>query len=257
MERDATKPPERWDFCFCRVDDAPASIFLNLGLRPVVPIAGSDTVYWVDIAMLAPGDHGIGTRSEAEQAQPIEDRLVEELALIGLQAVGRVRNFGTWRPVFYGPSGREVRLHAIASATLDGAGRNWSVGSQEDTEWSYYREFLYPDSERLQWISNRRLVDQLRKHGDVHSTPREVDHWMYFASESARDACRQQAELDGFRERGPTEPGPGAPLPFGLHLLRDDPVDLDHIHAVVMTLVELARAHGDDYDGWETSVERA
>ena len=45
-------------------------------------------------------------------------------------------------------------------------------------------------------------------------------------------------------------------LPFGAQVYRTDAVELDHIHEVVMELVELAQAQGGDYDGWECGVVR-
>ena len=42
---------------------------------------------------------------------------------------------------------------------------------------------------------------------------------------------------------------------YFLSVVRTDPVELDHINAVVAQLRELARMHDGDYDGWGCEVE--
>ena len=44
--------PDEWDFYPCRVDDAPASIFLNLWFEKKAPVTSADTLYWLRIQML-------------------------------------------------------------------------------------------------------------------------------------------------------------------------------------------------------------
>lgn len=127
------------------------------------------------------------------------------------------------------------------------------MGSASDAEWSYYDEFLLPDPERRQWIHNRRLVETLEEHGDDLTSVRRVDHWAYFPTSSLRDTFVADARDQGFGlERAPDDLD--GQSPFGANVARHDSVDLDDIHEVVMTLVELAERHGGEYDGWETAV---
>lgn len=121
-----------------------------------------------------------------------------------------------------------------------------------DPDWGYYREFLLPDEERRRWMEDRRIVDVLREHGDALMTPRPVEHWIFFKTPGAREAFIASARSLGFAVESTSE-GEGE-TPFGLQVTREDAVELGHIHDVVMQLVELAVAHGGDYDGWETPV---
>jgi hypothetical protein len=122
-----------------------------------------------------------------------------------------------------------------------------------DAAWSSYDEFLLPDRERRQWMQDRRIVETLESHGD-ELAPRRVDHWAYFPAAPARDAFVADARRDGFAlERASDDAG--EELGFGAQVFRDDSVELDDVHEVVMTLFELAERHGGDYDGWETAVQ--
>jgi regulator of RNase E activity RraB len=248
-----TDDADEWDFYPCRVDDRPASIFLNLRYeheeRPTAA-----TLYWLRIRMLDAAEHGMGTGAEAEALYPVEDALVDATMTFGLTYVGRLRTDGAWQIVFYGASGNEDALGAVARGVELG-GRQIELGSKPDSMWSYYREFLLPDDERRQWMSDRRIVELLEEHGDLLSTPRRVDHWAYFPSADSRDAFVKHVTRDGFEIEGVSDDADGDQS-FGAQVVRTDTVELEAIHEVVMTLVRLAEQHGGTYDGWECPVER-
>jgi len=241
---------DEWDFYSCRVDDAAASIFLNLWFAKVAPVPTAETLHWVRVLMRDAGEHGMGTSAEADAMQPLEDSLEEHARRAELLYVGRMRNNGAWQWAFYGPADRGDAL-AKHFTGLDG--REIELGSKSDPGWDYYNEFLFPDPERFQWIQDRRVVDVLEEKGDALATPRRVDHWAYFHGADDRDAFVGAASREGFAAE-PTHDEQGQ---FGAQVHRVDPVELDHIHGVVMQLVALAEVHGGDYDGWETSLERA
>jgi hypothetical protein len=237
---------DEWEFYACIVDEQPASIFLNFRYEHERPAA--DTLYWVRIAMLDPADHGMGNASEAEALRAPEAALLAAAALEGFVYVGRLRTAGTWELAFYNAPDRADAIDALARRAELGD-RTVEVGSKPDLDWSYYRDFLLPDAERRRWIQNRRLVFTLRQHGDVVSTPRRVDHWVYFETASSRqafvdDVAREEFTLDHAIDGDN----------FGAKIYRTDSVELDHIHDVEMMLVELAETHGGDYDGWETPI---
>jgi hypothetical protein len=242
---------DEWDFYPCRVDDRPASIFLNLRYERDEKARQKSTLAWVTIEMLDPDEHGMGSAAEANALYPVEDAIVEAASARGLVHVGRLRNADAWQLTFYGPSGG---LDALAELVeqADLGGRSVEVAGQDDPEWRYYDEFLLPDAERRQWIHDRRLVETLEEHGDDLS-PRPVNHWAYFPTADSRDAFVADARGLGFALENASGDG-DPPLPFGANIVRKDSVEVEDVHEVVMTLFELASRHSGDYDGWETPV---
>jgi hypothetical protein len=154
--------------------------------------------------------------------------------------------------VLYGPAGHVEALHAIVRDRV--GDRRIEVRSAADPTWIYYSELL-PDAERRQWMDDRRLVQILHEQGDVLVTPRRVDHWAYFATAADRDAFVAEVSSHGFALEEATHEDDYAERPFSAWVHRTDPIELDHIHDVVMILVDAARAHAGVYDGWETSIE--
>jgi hypothetical protein len=241
---------DEFDFYPCLVDDAPASIYVNLRYANAMPPASAATRYSVTIDMRDAGPHGVGTAEEAQHLNTAEESLIARFG--DLIYVGRIRNRGTWEITFYGDGHHINSLRDAATSLVDD--RHVETISQPDSTWSYYRELLLPDDERRRWMDDRRLVQILKEHGDVLVAKRRVDHWAYFKTEPERDAFVEAVKREGFA-LDETSHMPAEDMPFGAQVFRDDPIELDHIHDVVMIVHDAAIEHGGTYDGWETSIE--
>lgn len=232
------------DFYPCLVDGAPASIYVNLRFEDTEAPASDDTRYTIAIRMRERGEHGIGTEAEGAALNIVEEAIIASATELAITYVGRVRTAGIWEVVLYGPAGHLDALRALASERA--GDRRIDARTERDAQWRYYRELLLPDAERKQWMDDRRMVQILREQGDRLVTPRRVDHRLSFPSSAARDAFV-------------------ASLPGGFAIeLRDDdsvrvhrvdPIELDHIHDVVMMLVDAATSHGGRYERWEAGIE--
>jgi hypothetical protein len=231
-----------FDFYPCLVDDAPASIYVNMRYEGAPP-ATHDTRYTVAILMRAPGDHGIGTADEAADLNLVEEALMARAFVLGLTYVGRLRSKGVWEVTFYGPRGHLAPLRSLA---IERAGdRRVAAIMNPEPEWTYYRELLLPDAERRQWMDDRRMVQILGEQGDHPSTPRRVDHRIVFTDTASRDAFVPVATAAGFTVDTDE-------LVVRAH--RTDPLELDHIHEVVMILVDAATPLGGRYERWEAGI---
>jgi hypothetical protein len=236
---------DAFDFYPCMVDQAPASIYVNLRFEHDPTPAGADTRCTLAIALRAPGELGIGTAEETEAIDAFEERVLAAAAERGLVFAGRLRHRGVWELTFYGPAGARTALDRFH----DVDGRRVTTTSEPDPTWSYYRELLLPDAERQQWMDDRRLVQILREQGDSLVAPRRIDHRVRFTTEAARDAFVADVARQGFQHEPDAEPGVA-------RVWRVDPIELDHVHEVVMLLVDAAQAGGGVYAGWTASIER-
>ena len=80
--------------------------------------------------------------------------------------------------------------------------------------------------------------------------PAARHHWASFENEHARDAFVAAVEVHGFIADHADVDGR-----FEASVHRIDPIQLDHIHDVVMLVLDAAEAQGGTYDGWETGIE--
>ena len=235
---------DAFDFYPCLVDGAPASIYVNLKFETAMP-STHDTRYTVAILMREAGEHGIGTADEAAELDRVEEALMVRAFTLGLAYVGRLRRRGVWEVTFYGPRGHLSPLRTLA--TERAGDRRVAAMMAPEPAWTYYRELLLPDGERRQWMDDRRMVQILGELGDRLSTPRRVDHRLSFASAAARDAFVAAVAPAGFV-------ADAADHDLDVHVHRVDPVELDHIHEVVMLLVDAATPLGGRYERWVGAI---
>ncbi len=234
-----------WDFYPCTIDDRPASIFVDLYFSRIGPPVGADTHFVARIAMLDLGTHGMGTPSEAEVLYAYETELEEKLSAHEIVYVGRIRTRGVWQMSFYGPASSKPYFQ------VSPPDRASTIEVHYDPAWSFYEQTLSPSIERRNWMRDRAVVEELEARRDPLVIPRKVEHWAYFKTADARDAYVERATQDGFTDEKIDSDEPSS---FVARMSREDPVDLESIHAAVMILVRHVVAHGGRYDGWECPV---
>lgn len=224
------------DFYPCLVDGAAASIYVNMKFEHATPET-HDCRYTVAIMMRDAGEHGIGTADEAAALNLVEEALMARAFALGVTYVGRLRTRGVWETTFYGPRGHLTPLRA--HATEHAGDRRVAAIMNPETDWAYYRELLLPDAERRQWMNDRRMVQIMREQGDHVAVPRRVDHFVELP-DGAREAFTAAATAAGFT------------VDDRVH--RADAIDLEHIHEVVMLLVDIVTPLGGRYDRWESGI---
>lgn len=246
------EPSGEWEFY--PVDDAekPASVLLDLALIDEAPLAGKPHLLTIVVDFHTPGPKGTGTADEADQLRELEAALTGALAATGAIFVGHIRAAGQWQMFFYGNSAAAMRHAAAQVLSADPAWR-WEIDDRDDPAWEAYHEDLYPDPERLQWIHNRKVIEALVEVGDPLVLPRRVDHYVYFSDPQSRQRFVDRALARGFAVEG-VGFDEEQESPFSAQVYRNDPVDLDAVHALVMDLVGEAENAGGSYDGWETVV---
>lgn len=231
-----------WEFYPCEVEDAPASILINLRFVFEDPRDENDHVYHALVRMRDPGPSGVGTPSEMERLSPIEDAIFDRAEQAGAEPVGRVRSRGVWRLSAYGPQG--LPWSAWVSEL---AGPDSEIQIDHDPEFGYVNDFLLPDQERHQWILDRRVCEQLAAQGDEPSIVRPVNHFIDY-EEQAPAGLIEAVRALGFEVND---------LGTCLECTKLHDLQLDTVHELVMRLVALADEHDAAYDGWGAPAMKA
>lgn len=257
MNREETKEVhlEDWEFYFSNVDDKLSSTAVDLGLANIAPIRTQPNVMWVSIKMKNPRPDGLSSSDEFDTLSEIEESMTELLASrYKATHVGRLTSNG-YRDLYYYLGDTALYEQALSEIMLQFPSYEYDYGTKSDEEWSGYFDFLYPSPRQFQSIQNRRVIGNLEEHGDTLEKERAVDHWVYFQSESDREAFLFEIKDENFRTVSKDYDKELGKLPFRLHISRIDKVDLDSVDEYTLHLWELAQNHNGDYDGWETSIE--
>jgi hypothetical protein len=249
---------DEWDFYFGRVNGAVSSIFVDLGIRLDVPMEKRPWLLWVFVPLQSPTPEGLSSNSEGAQLHEIGETLDAHIsAACGAQLVGRITGAGRREFYFYGEEPGPLD-EAVTHAMKTFGEYQSECGSSLEPEWDQYVNLLYPSDTNLQRMFNRRVLETLAERGDVHETPRQVDHWLEFPDDAARAACRDTLVAIEFKVEGefPSEEDDDE-LPCTLVVSRVDSVDSHTINGITLELARLAQEHGGRYDGWESPVVAA
>jgi uncharacterized protein (TIGR01619 family) len=241
-----------WASYFCRVNDKPASVFLNLGLVDEALISSKPRLLWVWVYFQSPRPDGLSESDEAPTLFLIEDALNLQIGRACKSILsGRITTQGRREFYYYAETNLGFSL-AVESALAGFHGYRFDFGDKEDPSWKQYFEVLYPVRDDLERIKNRQLLDVLQKQGDKLSAVREVQHWLYFPSERSRASFREEVLSAGFRIG--YESKVDGENPFGITVVRGQPVEQELIDGTVIELLRLAEQFHGEYDGWETQV---
>ena len=244
---------DNWDFYALRVDDQPASIFVDLGIQQQAPLRSHPHMAYVRLRMNQPRPDGLSSQEEFDTLIDIEEALEanlcnDEVGYVGRNTSGDCRDF-----YFYAvtPTDWQSRVDETLAPFKD---YEYETGTREDPEWSAYFNFLLPSARSRQMIENRRVCEALERYGDKLTVEREIDHWCYFQSAEAVEAYIAEVSPLGFqvRNRSVTDSEPSR---FGVQIWRLDTPSYAHIDDVTLPLFEAALHLGGDYDGWECPVE--
>jgi len=248
--------PEEWEFYFSNVNDRLGSLFVDLGLRKVAPMTDKPNVVWVSIKMNNPREDGLSSQEESELLGDIEDALVDKvISKHNSIYVGRLTSAGD-RDLYFYFGDTTLYDKTISEVMVAYPKYQFDFGTKEDKEWGGYFDFLYPTPQQYQSIQNRRVIEQLEKNGDKLTKAREVDHWIYFKTETERETFLELISNDGFSIVDKDYDKELDETPYRLQIKRVDKVDQNSVDEYVIYLLKLANETNGDYDGWETSIEK-
>ncbi|MEZ4827797.1 MAG: DUF695 domain-containing protein [Bacteroidia bacterium] len=243
-----------WDFYFCTVEDKPASIMLDLALIHAAPVSENTEFLQIIITLNSPNEHGLTSPAEAEILYIMEDRLAEQISL-NLGGIYAGRNTTDGQRIFYFYCQSSYDYERIVDEAMEGfSNHQYHVRAQKDPDWDFYCQFLYPSQLEYQSILNRRVIDNLKKHGDDLSVPRDIEHYLYFPTQALREAFEEKAIAENFRVISRNFDAGEGENPYGLVIAREDAIDTQVMDEIVMFLVLKAAEEKGEYDGWGTGL---
>ncbi|WP_186417100.1 DUF695 domain-containing protein [Bosea sp. CS1GBMeth4] len=239
---------DNWDFYPLLVDSRPASIYVDLGLAGTAPVRTQPHMGYVRVSMRQPREDGLSSSEEFEALIKLEDALIDRVAATGVTTYcGRNTSSG-YRDFYFYTSDPTAFSASAEEAMADQPEYEFRTGARLDPDWDAYFKFLYPTTDDMQRIMNRRVTDKLAKHGDVLSKPRPIDHLAHLPNASAAASLLGLLGEQGFTVHEP-EAGDGSVM------LRFERADRpDALDEVVIPIARRIKELGGTYDGWGCEV---
>jgi regulator of RNase E activity RraB len=250
------------DFYLAQIGDAPVSFVLDMAAARHAPVSSHPLRAEIRIKMLRARPDGLRDASELDALGEVEDQIAERLdQRAGALYVGRFVAKGYTTLVAYAPRAAEGLLANLGQivGSLGAYAPEWRV--EEDPEWKFYFEFLYPDTYSKHFMQNRRLVEVIAGHGDKLEEPRKIDHLALFSSRQQAEQAAVQLRQSGFDVDAPElslddDGGAREPETWSLSFCRVDSVLQRRIDEICAEILDVVGPLDGIYDGWGAPLVR-
>ncbi len=246
---------EEWASYFSLVNNEYASIFVDLGIKPIAPIKKQKKILWVWVYFKNPREDGLSSDQESSFLFKIEDEISEKLkSKYNTTYAGRITTQGRREFYFYSSTSKNYE-NEISKIMSKFSGYKFDFGIENDPNWNQYSNVLYPTPEQHQIIQDYNVLATLEKHGDNLTKSRIINHWAYFKNERTKNQFISEADKLGFKvTEGSLTFEKKNEFSYGVTIEREDLVDYKSIVDVTVPLFRLAQKYGGEYDGWESPV---
>lgn len=248
---------EYWDnYLATYEDEKPGSITLRMDLIEEAPISNLSFVLVTGITYNSVRDDGF----PESEIFPILHKIADELiALISEETeyllVGSFTYNKERLEYFYVNNVDNLKEKIEKYYSENYPEYKYYLNIKEDKEWEYYKSFLYPNEETLNYMMDQSVIRNLQEAGDDLSKKRRVNHWLYFSNENDMNNCLKELKIQNFSIESANRNAETA-LAYQLQVYRMDHVDINSIYPVTSSLRKIALKYDGRYDGWETSVEK-
>ncbi len=247
---------EYWELYMKNLEGKPASILFNAGIS--MDIKAIRYIYpniaFVKVKLKEPNDRGLVSLNEEPEIAFLEDKLEASLIKFRIgKYVGRVFSDGFVTFLYYLQF--TYNWQDFLNFALDEhSSYEIITGFEQDEEWNYYYNLLYPNSKEWQIIQNHKACDALRVKEDNLQIPRAIEHKIFFLEENQKDKLTKKLQSDGFKIQSEIENSDGVK---GISFYRIDKPFYHDIDELSLNLIDTAMLYGASYDGWETSVVKS
>ena len=241
---------ESWEFYQCMMGEARASVFLDIGIRPEIPISDKVNLTRVVVDLKNPRVDGLSSELDFNELKAFEDEISVKLNEVNAIYVGRITVENKRYYYFYSSN---FNLDEIINNYCQLHGFKFETQHRLDKKWDGYIEELYPSDDDWQWIKDLRVTDQLKKHGDDLKIERDIDHLIYFKSNDDGDLFLNAVSGIGLtvKERSHSED-----QGYSIHLIQRGVPSFPEITFTTIKLNKIARKFNGEYDGWGCNVEK-
>lgn len=247
---------ESWEMYITNIEtpggDVPCAVFVDMGRAEDDGQSRFPLLARVGIAVHETSDNGLPTMDELNALQDLEELVTERLEGIKAIPVGAVTTPARRDVVFYLPKGTTVPEKLLADIPADRRGDPF-VHVEEDAEWGFYFEVLYPSADQYRMMQDQQVLAGLEEGGDDASIPRQIEHFAYFEDKAGRDAFAASAQDQGFEIASVSEPSEDDEA-FCVRLYQTIELESDAIFDATQALSIAAEDAGGEYDGWGSPV---
>lgn len=243
---------EDWDVYMASYDEGAGATTVRMDLINVAPVKDYSFIIIAGVKY-EPDENGFPLNPMSE-LHLIEDSLISALSSKEVILAGAFTYQGERLSYFYAKDTLGIRSLLEKKYLSHFPNIKYpALRIEDDKEWGAYLTFLYPNEDIQNYMGDQAVLNQLAAAGDDMTTPRQIDHWVYFATAEDGKEFVKQVKLEGFQVEKINKLE-DRELPFQLQFFKESKIDLDSVYELTTHLRLLAKKYNGDYDGWETFI---
>lgn len=248
-------PQEDWQTYMAAYEgNKPGSTTVRMDLIEKAPMVDYNYVLVTGITYESERDDGLPKGDETfKLLHKIGNELEELLKMQEGMLVGSFMFDFERLEYFYlkSDSGAKEKIEAYYKTNYPN--KKYYLKIEEDKNWEYYTKFLYPNEVTQNYMTDIRLIDELKEAGDKLIIERRVDHWVYFKNKENLELFTEAIVNLNFKIEFSGRKGV-AKFPYSLQFYKYNKADIDTINAITSSLLEMVKNYNSKYEGWETIV---
>jgi regulator of RNase E activity RraB len=243
-----------WDVYMAMYDKGAGSTTLNMDLVKHAPKKDLPYLLITGVTFINCTNDGFPNKDEFNNLYKVSDNVQEIVARLNkMELVGTFTYQCERLDHIYISDTTQIRSKLIELYNSKFSNYKYYINIKRDDNWDAYLKFLYPNEETQEYMSNQKVIEQLKAGGDNLTKARQVDHWLYFANANDRDLFEKSIVNNGYKIEN-KEKLDNSDKPYELQISRTDKVDPESINVITLNLRRKAKQLNGDYDGWETFI---
>ncbi|WP_160128565.1 DUF695 domain-containing protein [Kordia antarctica] len=243
-----------WNTYQAKQEKGVSSTNLRMDLIEQAPINGFDFLFYVKIKYKVTEESDFPIGNKLKKLYKIKDAIHDKMKSVSeSHYVGSFMFDGSRFEYYYVKDASDIERHIDKLFKNKFRGEKYDVYIKSDPSWDLYTNFLYPNDEIKNFMSNRDTVIQLKNAGDDVVTPRKIEHYATFASINDMNLFVVEIEKLAYtvESKKKTE---NEKFPHEIKFYRNNSTTLENVTKFTTELIKLAKDQYGSYEGWETYV---
>ena len=245
---------ERWENYVNLTNDGVEGFTVRLDLLEYAPIAGFPNLLKVTNYYSDKRADGFPTSKVFDELSEVTlDLLLSLNGQVSFVYAGSTTSDGSSTEYIYLEETEDIEKRVRDFYAKNHPDIKYDIDLSQDLIWKFYKEELYPDERTLNYLNDKKVIQNLIDNGDDIMVPRRVDHWIFFKTETDLNNFGDKIKEFKFYVES-IEDFNNKEWPIQLVISREDAVDLKNISEITGSLRRIASEHNGIYDGWGTNV---
>ncbi|PTX62811.1 uncharacterized protein (TIGR01619 family) [Kordia periserrulae] len=243
-----------WNTYQAKQEKGVSSTNLRMDLVDKAPINGYDFLFYVKIKYRVTKESDFPIGNKLKKLYRIKDSIYSKMQSVSdSKYVGSFMYDGSRFEYYYVKDASDIERHIDKLFRNQFRGERYEVFVKSDPAWDLYVNFLYPNDEILNFMSNRDTVIQLKNAGDDVLAVRPIDHYAVFSSKNDMNLFEEAIKKLAYTVSHKKDLEKGT-HPYEIKFQRDNSVTLENTLKFTTELIKLTKEFNGTYEGWETYV---